>query len=245
MFRTLISKIKQLPLGLSRSRSLFIQTESTPNEHSLKFKPGMAVTGTNRIIEYLEPKTARKGSELASELFQIEGVRAIMFGNDFITVTKAADMEWPHLKPAVFATLMDYLSRGRPLFRESETVQAEEEAQGERERVVKTRYGADAETVLMIMEILDTRVRPAVQDDGGDVQFVDFKEGVVELQLRGACRSCSSSVITLKNGIENLLMHYVPEVTEVRQVEDEAERASEEYFNKIESQKRDSDDRDK
>lgn len=213
-----------LPRGI---RSLFIQTETTPNENSLKFKPGKPVTGTTQVVEFLDRNSARRGSNLADDIFKLEGVRGVMFGNDFITVNKSDTVNWVQLKPSIYAAIMDFLSTGQPFIKQQETLKVDESEQ-------KGSYSQeDFETVMMIKEILDTRIRPTVQDDGGDVQFVSFHEGIVELQLKGACRSCSSSVVTLKHGIENMLMHYIPEVKEVRQVEDPLEKASQEYFDKI------------
>lgn len=221
-----------MPLGFTL-RSLFIQTEATPNEHSLKFKPGRPVTGDGSVVEFLDRSQARRASDLANDLLRINGVRGVMFGNDFITVSKDEEYEWTLVKPAVFAAIMDHLGTGKPVFKseaEKMTSAGDQTTAGEFDE-------SDREVVMMIKEILDTRIRPTVQDDGGDVQFVAYKEGVVDLLLRGACRSCSSAVVTLKHGIENMLMHYIPEVQEVRQVDDPAEAASREYFEKTERDK--------
>lgn len=218
-------------------RTLFIRTEETPNEHSLKFLPGQTVIPDGSVREFLSPNAARRESPLADELLRIEGVKGVLFGSNFIAVNKGEEYEWKHVKPAVFATLMEYLSMGKPVLQTTKAEGEEEKAVGGERKDDETLAGLsaeDRETVLMIKEILDTRIRPTVQEDGGDVQFVSFRDGVVELQLRGACRSCSSSVVTLKHGIENMLMHYIPEVKEVRQVEDAGEQASQEYFAKIE-----------
>lgn len=216
------------------SRGLFIQTETTPNENALKFKPGKPVTGGGPIVEVLDRKAARRTSDLADDLLCIEGVCGVLFGSDFITISKAQEYDWALVKPAAFAAIMDHMGSGKPVLKpeaeQTEEARAEQAHEGDFEE-------ADRETVLMIKEILDTRIRPTVQDDGGDVQFVAFRKGVVELQMRGACRSCSSSVVTLKHGIENMLMHYIPEVQEVRQVEDPADTASQAYFEKIEKEK--------
>ena len=219
-------------------RTLFIRTEETPNEHSLKFLPGQVVIPDGGVREFLSPNAARRESPLADELLRIEGVKGVLFGSNFIAVNKGEEYEWKHVKPAVFATLMEYLSMGKPVLLPPEETgtraKGEPADRGTDETEALAGLSAeDRETVLMIKEILDTRIRPTVQEDGGDVQFVSFREGVVELQLRGACRSCSSSVVTLKHGIENMLMHYIPEVKEVRQVEDAGEQASQEYFAKI------------
>lgn len=235
MMNRLWKSCRPLPnIFKSIRRSLFIRTEDTPNEHSLKFKTGQPVTGTTAVVEFLDRNAARRGSDLADDLFCIEGVEGVMLGNDFITVTKSEHSEWSHLRPSIFAAIMDFISTGKPFVRKEELAgQNGDSAMGEE----KEKYTAEEwEVVLMIKEILDTRVRPTVQDDGGDVQFVRYRDGIVELVLKGACRSCSSSVVTLKHGIENMLMHYIPEVKEVRQVDDSVERASKEYFERMEKE---------
>ncbi len=201
------------PLG----RGLFIGTEGTPNEDALKFKPGRAVMAPGVVVEFLTAREAlQRRSPLAEDLFRIGGVRGVLLGPDFVTVTKERTAEWAHIKPAAFAALMDHLSGGGALV-------APEAPPAEASGTEAS--GAEDEVVAMIKEILDTRVRPTVQDDGGDVQFVSFTDGVVSLRLRGACRSCASSMVTLKGGIENMLVHYIPEVKEVRQVVDDDEDA--------------------
>lgn len=188
---------------------MFIQTEATPNPATLKFLPGQTV---------LEDGTRdyRKGdgaadSPLAAKLFGIEGVEGVFFGSDFITVTKGG-AEWHHLKPAILGTIMEHLVSGQPIVTGS---QAEKDAEEQAEEF----YDAgDEEIVETIKELIDTRVRPAVAQDGGDIIFRGFRTGVVYLHMQGACAGCPSSVITLKNGIENLLRHFVPEVEAVEQV---------------------------
>lgn len=227
MLRRIFGNSKKLSVLFANTRrSLFIQTEVTPNENSLKFKPGKAVTGDDRILEFLTPREASRHSDLADDLFKIDGVKGVLFGKDFITVSKDMESEWQHVKPAVYAAIMDHLSIDKPILKANISGEGEVSEEG-------TFSQEDYEVVMMIKEILDTRIRPTVQGDGGDVQFMSFKDGIVELQLRGACRSCSSSTATLKHGIENMLMHYIPEVKEVRQAEDPAEVASQEYFDKL------------
>ena len=185
---------------------MFIQTEATPNPATLKFIPGQPVLASGtldfRAIEETE------SSPLASRLFQIDGVTGVFFGSDFITVTKD-DGEWQHLKPAILGVIMEHYISGQPVVTgDSGDIEDDDEYFDE----------ADAEVVDTIKELLDTRVRPAVAQDGGDITFHGYKEGVVFLHMRGACAGCPSSTATLKHGIENLLRHFIPEVVEVRPV---------------------------
>ncbi|KAF7236716.1 hypothetical protein EYD10_16565 [Varanus komodoensis] len=189
----------------TKVRSMFIQTQDTPNPNSLKFIPGKPVL-ESRTIEFTSPASTYC-SPLARQLFRIEGVKSIFLGTDFITVTKESEeLDWNLIKPDVYATIMDFYASGLPVITEeaphSETAPSEE----------------DDEVVLMIKELLDTRIRPTVQEDGGDVVFKGFEDGIVQLQLQGSCTSCPSSIITLKNGIQNMLQFYIPEVEGVEQV---------------------------
>ena len=185
---------------------MFIQTEATPNPATLKFLPGQTVLETG-TLDLREPADAAK-SPLAERLFAIKGVNGVFFGSDFITVTKS-DGEWPQLKPAILGAIMEHFMSGAPVITDGET--AGEEAAED--------YDAkDEDTVKTIKELLDTRVRPAVANDGGDITFKGFKEGIVYLHMKGACSGCPSSTATLRHGIQNLLKHYVPEVVEVRPV---------------------------
>ncbi|KAJ3103183.1 hypothetical protein HDU97_010316 [Phlyctochytrium planicorne] len=203
-------------------RSMFIQTEGTPNVDSLKFKPGVPVLEGNATHEFVSGRESLR-SPLAQRLFQIDGVKSVLFGPDFITITKDQDSAWQLMKPDVYASIMDFYASGKPLMEES--------AVGKDDTAVSE---DDSETVAMIKELLDTRIRPTIQDDGGDVEFMGFEDGVVKLKLKGACRTCDSSVITLKNGIENMLKHYIPEVEAVEQVLDEVEQLANEEFKKFE-----------
>ncbi|KAJ3286232.1 NifU-like protein 5, mitochondrial [Rhizoclosmatium sp. JEL0117] len=210
-------------------RSLFIQTAPTPNANSLKFSPGVAVVGSaNTTIEFTSARAAM-ASPLAKRLFRIDGVKEVFLGPDFITVTKVDEAEWPLLKPDLYASIMDHYSSGQPVLAQDSGASSAVPA----DTVI---HPDDSETVAMIKELLDTRIRPTIQDDGGDVEFMGFNEetGKVMLKLKGACRTCDSSVVTLKNGIENMLMHYVPEVTVVEQVFDELEQQSQDEFKKLE-----------
>ncbi|MES1199173.1 MAG: NifU family protein [Pseudomonadota bacterium] len=187
---------------------MFIQTESTPNPATLKFLPGRDVLGEgSRDFPSAESAGA---SPLASALFGIDGVERVYLGGDFLTVTKSAEIEWPHLKPHILAAVMDHFTAGKPVL-----------AEGAEEAENETAYeGEAAEIVREIKEIIEARVRPAVARDGGDITFHswDHDEGVVKLNMRGACAGCPSSALTLKQGIENMLRHYVPEVNRVEQV---------------------------
>ena len=184
---------------------MFIQTESTPNPATLKFLPGEAVLGTG-TADFPAPDTAAK-SPLARRIFSVEGVTGVFLGGDFVTVTKAEGVEWDHLKPAILGAVMEHYQAGDP------AIEGEAESAGHADH-----DGPDSEIVGQIKELLDTRVRPAVAQDGGDITFHGFDRGVVYLYMQGACAGCPSSTLTLKMGIENLLRHYIPEVVEVRPV---------------------------
>lgn len=185
---------------------MFIQTESTPNPATLKFLPGRTVLADG-AMEITDPDSAGV-SPLARALFSIDGVTGVMFGHDFISVTKRAG-EWQHLKPAILGAIMEHYVSGQPLLENPGAAQE----QGEEFFDAK-----DAATVEAIKELLDTRVRPAVAGDGGDIAFRGFKDGVVYLAMKGACSGCPSSTATLKHGIQNLLRHFLPDVREVEQV---------------------------
>ena len=184
---------------------MFIQTEATPNPASLKFLPGRVVLGSG-TAEYRTADEAAT-SPLAERLFAVDGVGGVFLGNDFITVTKT-DGEWPHIKPAVLGAIMEHFMSGMPVLRQ-------EQAQNSGEEFFAPE---DAETVATIKDLIETRVRPAVAQDGGDITFQGFRDGVVFLNMRGSCAGCPSSTATLKHGIQNLLRHFVPEVREIREV---------------------------
>lgn len=190
---------------------MFIQTESTPNPRTLKFLPGRDVLGAGSR-EFVSIETAQ-GAPLALALFAVDGVERVYLGGDFITITKSEAIEWPHLKPHVLAAIMDHFTSGRSVLSEEGAV-AET---GEAERIYE---GEAAGIVKELKELIETRVRPAVARDGGDITFHswDHENGVVLLNMRGACAGCPSSTLTLKQGIENMLRHYVPEVLAVEQV---------------------------
>lgn len=186
---------------------MFIQTEATPNPATLKFLPGASVMTTGSV-EFGSADSAG-ASPLAQRLFGVDGVANVFFGPDFISITKSDLSEWAHIKPAILGAIMEHFQSGKPVI-EGET---SEDAGGH-----AAHDGPDGAIVGQIKELLDTRVRPAVAQDGGDITFHGFEKGVVYLTMRGACAGCPSSTMTLKMGIENLLRHYIPEVTEVRPV---------------------------
>jgi len=184
---------------------MFIQTEATPNPATLKFLPGQTVMQMG-TADFPSPE-AGEASPLASRIFQVNGITGVFFGPDFVTVTKEEALDWDHLKPAILGAIMEHYQSGAPVIEgEAGTVDHAEHT------------GPDGEVVDQIKELLDTRVRPAVAQDGGDITFHGFDRGVVYLHMQGACAGCPSSTMTLKMGIENLLRHYIPEVTEVRPV---------------------------
>ena len=184
---------------------MFIQTESTPNPATLKFLPGQTVLEAG-TADFPSADTAEK-SPLASRIFKVDGITGVFFGNDFVTVTKGDAVEWDHVKPAILGAIMEHFVSGAPV------IEGGNDASGHAEH-----SGETSEIVVQIKELLDTRVRPAVAQDGGDITFHGFEQGVVYLHMQGACAGCPSSTLTLKMGIENLLRHYIPEVVEVRPV---------------------------
>ncbi|MBC2836360.1 NifU family protein [Paragemmobacter straminiformis] len=184
---------------------MFIQTESTPNPATLKFLPGQTVLDLG-TADFPSAEAAAK-SPLARRIFAVGGVSGVFFGADFVTVTKAEAVEWDHVKPAILGAIMEHYQSG------AATIDGESTGGGHKEHT-----GEDGDIVRQIKELLDTRVRPAVAQDGGDITFHGFDRGVVYLHMQGACAGCPSSTLTLKMGIENLLRHYIPEVLEVRPV---------------------------
>ncbi len=185
---------------------MFIQTEQTPNPATLKFLPGRDVMGTGTANFTAADQAAR--SPLAERLFALEGVEGVFLGSDFVTVTKAADREWQLMKPAVLGIIMEHFVANKPVILADVPGAAEAPAAD----------GEEDELVTQIKELIDTRVRPAVAQDGGDIIFRSFEDGVVYLHMQGSCAGCPSSTATLKMGIENMLKHYVPEVVAVEAV---------------------------
>ncbi|HHH89637.1 MAG TPA: NifU family protein [Aliiroseovarius sp.] len=186
---------------------MFIQTENTPNPATLKFLPGQTVLGAG-TADFTSAEEAAT-SPLAYRIFRIDGVEAVFLGGDFITVTKADAVEWDHLKPAILGAIMEHFQSGQPAIEGAATPgHSAHDSDGENNQIIT-----------QIKDLLDTRVRPAVAQDGGDITFHGYDQGVVYLHMQGACAGCPSSTLTLKMGIENLLKHYIPEVTEVRPVQ--------------------------
>ena len=190
---------------------MLIETEPTPNPATLKFLPGRAVM-TSGTRDFATPEEA-EASPLAEAIYALGDVTGVFFGSDFISVTAAPGVSWPLLKPDILAILLDHFSADMPLFR-----QGAASFSVPSDAPIPTDDPADAEIVAQIRELIDTRVRPAVANDGGDIVYRGFDKGKVFLMMQGACAGCPSSTATLKHGIEQLLKHYVPEVTEVRAV---------------------------
>ena len=181
---------------------MFIQTEATPNPLTLKFNPGVPVMPSGTL--FITSQKDSKNSPLAAELFRVEGVTAVFLGSDFITITKSPDAGWEMLKPALLTAIMDHFVAGKPVVVEATDSPAVSDN--------------DSDIVKQIKELIEMRVRPAVAQDGGDIIFRGFHDGIVQLELHGSCSGCPSSTVTLKNGIENMLKHYVPEVVAVEAV---------------------------
>jgi Fe-S cluster biogenesis protein NfuA len=184
---------------------MFIETEGTPNPATLKFLPGRDVMGFS-TADFATADSAER-SPLATALFALPGVARVFLGGDFVSVTKTEEVGWPALKPQVLGTIMDHFVAGLPVI------------EGQEASLSEDVDPADQEIVDQIKELLDTRVRPAVAGDGGDIVFRGYREGIVRLHMQGSCSGCPSSSATLKHGIENMLRHYVPEVVSVEQVE--------------------------
>lgn len=205
-------------------RTMFIQTQDTPNPDSLKFLPGVSVLEKGQTMDFPTQASALC-SPLAKLLFGIEGVRSVFFGPEFVTISKQEDAEWRLIKPEVFAVIMDFFASGLPVVTDAKPTgdtQINED---------------DDETVQMIKELLDTRIRPTVQEDGGDIIYMGYEDGVVKLKMQGSCSSCPSSIVTLKNGVQNMLQFYIPEVVSVEQVNDlrPVDEIAEKEFEKLES----------
>ncbi|TQW00588.1 hypothetical protein V2A60_001662 [Cordyceps javanica] len=221
-------------------RTIFIQTEPTPNNDALKFLPNHRVLPEGfaaPFVEYISPRATiapPHPSPLAAKLMNIDGVTSVFYGADFITVTKAGDANWAHIRPEIFALITEAITSGETIVAVKEVPAGADDAV--EEEADSLAYNEDDDEVVgMIKELLETRIRPAIQEDGGDIEFRGFDdEGFVNLKLRGACRTCDSSTVTLKNGIEGMLMHYIEEVKGVRQILDEEEELSLQEFAKFE-----------
>ncbi len=185
---------------------MFIQTEETPNPATLKFLPGRPVTNGG-VADFVSAAVAAR-SPLASALFELGGVKGVFLGSDFITVTKDGEKSWTTMKPIILGAIMDHFTSGAPAVADDADAETDELDNG----------GLDPEIVSQIKELIDTRVRPSVAQDGGDIVYRGFKDGTVFLNMRGSCAGCPSSTATLKMGIENMLRHYIPEVQQVRAV---------------------------
>lgn len=205
-------------------RNMFIRVQETPNPNSLKFVPGVEVVESG-TVDFPSPSHGYR-SPLARQLFRIHGVRGVFYGKDFITVTKSDDQDltWPILKPDIFAVIMDFFASNIPILTDVEpspdTAPSDD----------------DDEVIALIKELLDTRIRPTVQEDGGDIIFKGFDEetGIVKLKLQGSCSDCPSSSITLKSGVQNMMQFYIPEVTSVEEVTDELDEISDQELKKLE-----------
>eukprot|EP00741_Cyanophora_paradoxa_P021959 tig00021432_g21196.t1 len=208
-----MQRVRAPPLhAMGARRSMFIQTQTTPNPNSLKFLPGRDVLESGQSLDFPSARSALS-SPLAKKLFQCEGVKSVYVGPDFITVTKDDSEKWEYLKVEIFGAITEFFASGQPVVAEA----------GSSDTTVNPE---DSETVAMIKELLETRIRPAVQDDGGDIVYHDFKDGIVYVKMQGSCQGCPSSSVTLKSGIENMLMHYIPEVLGVKAVQEDEHPAA-------------------
>lgn len=221
-------------------RTIFIQTEDTPNSDALKFRPNADILPTNfpsSFVEYLTPRStlaAPHPSPLAAQLMNVDGVKSVFYGKDYITVTKASETNWAHIKPEIFSLITVAVTNGQPIVN---IIAGASDHSSETDTPVE--YAPEDEEVIgMIQELLETRIRPAIQEDGGDIELRGFRDGIVQLKLRGACRTCDSSTVTLKNGIESMLMHYIEEVKGVEQVLDQEEEIAIQEFAKFEERLR-------
>ncbi|KAE9151762.1 hypothetical protein PF006_g3982 [Phytophthora fragariae] len=212
-------------------RSMFIQTEPTPNPQGVKFLPGRAVLDDRFTtgVDFTPASEEVRRSPLAKKLFQIEGVTRVFFGKEFISVTKSEDEDWDALNAEIFATIMDFFASGEEVMSDEPIV------------TDTTILPEDDEVVAMIKELLEQRIRPSVQDDGGDIFYKGFDEktGIVRVQLAGSCAGCPSSSVTLKHGVENMLKHYIPEVRGIEEwVDEELNALNEKEFKTLEEKLR-------
>lgn len=195
---------------------MFIRTQNTPNPATLKFIPDDRVVVENGSYEFKNQKQASSISPLAMQLFEVKGVQAVFLGHDFITITKDDKVDWQEIKTEIQSMIMDFFVSNKPvLFAKQDHKSLQENSS------VKNNQEGDSAIVLQIKELIEIKVRPAVAMDGGDIIFHSFENGIVYLVLKGSCSGCPSSTVTLKNGIENMLKHYIPEVEAVEQVDDE------------------------
>ncbi|KAI3379226.1 hypothetical protein SNEBB_006044 [Seison nebaliae] len=236
MLKNLLNKLHRKNVLIQTiSRTLFIQTQETPNPNSLKFLPNRSVL-PDEFGATKDFQNARDASQspLAEKIFELEGVKSVFFANDFITVTKDDDdIDWKIMKPLVYGILMDFFSSNEIVINKRE-VDSESDVQIEKVDLSEE----DEEICKMIIELLDTRIRPTVQEDGGDIRFIGYEHGVVKLKLEGACSTCPSSMVTLKRGIQSMLQFYIPEVQGVMQVEDSDDDVNLKYFEEMEKKLR-------
>lgn len=226
-------------------RTIFIQTETTPNADALKFIPNVRVLPEGfsaPFLEYLSPRSTLAPphpSPLAARLLNVDGASSVFYGPDFITVIKTSDSDWAHIKPEVFSLITEAVTSGEQLVHTVEHDSAGAPAGQASGEGGDVKYrDEDSEVVGMINELLETRIRPAIQEDGGDIEFRGFEDGQVLLKLRGACRTCDSSTVTLRNGIESMMMHYIEEVKGVKQVLDPEEEIAAKEFAQFEERLR-------
>jgi len=208
-------------INFTSVRNMFIQSQTTPNPDSIKFFPGQEVMGANKSMDFSNTKEARK-SPLAKKFFRIEGINHVFFGPDFVSINKEEEADWQQIRPFVYSAFMEFYDSKQAII---------DEAYKEPEPSSTDPNDEDDEVVLMIKELLDTKIRPIVMEDGGDIHFRKFKNGIVYLKMQGSCSGCPSSTMTLRNGIENMLMHYIPEVSAVRPSEDLGEDSPVEKIN--------------
>lgn len=196
---------------------MFVQTENTPNENALKFIPGNIPISPDKPIDFPNKETASEISNLASKLFDVEGVKRVFFGSNFITITKDESLTWEVIKPHIFMTIVEYMTNGWAIFNDDK-VASEFKAVKEKESksdIFNKKPDFNDPVIKEIISLIDERVRPAVAMDGGDINFVNFIDGIVYVEMTGACNGCSSADATLKNGIKTMLQHYIPEVQDV------------------------------
>ncbi|CAG9538196.1 unnamed protein product [Cercopithifilaria johnstoni] len=207
------------------ARNMFIQVQETPNPESVKFIPGKTIMGKGKGTLSFTNFLSAKRSPLAMELMRINGVKSVFFGEDYVTITRQKEVDdWALLKPEIFAVLMDYLQSEKPIVNEGEVPENPEDTEIHPE---------DSDTVAMIKELLEYRIKPMVQEDGGDVIYKGFRDGVVHLKMQGSCTGCPSSSVTLQSGIKNMLQFYVPEVRDVVEVKDEIDNISDSAFDDL------------
>lgn len=200
---------------------MFVQTEETPNQNALKFIPGNIPISKDKSIDFPNIESTNNVSNLAKKLFEINGVTRVFFGNNFITITKQNDIEWIVMKPHIFATIVEYMTNGWPIFANEDRKinndinEIQKETNPKLQSILDNKPDYNNTVIKEILALIEERIRPAVSMDGGDINFVNFVDGTVYVEMLGACSGCSSAGITLKNGVETLLKHYIPEVKNV------------------------------